>query len=59
MPWVLMDKEGYIAKCMNVTTALGPYNGGVAVEVSFCLTDPLSYLCAHCLGLEGRTKYGG
>lgn len=58
---VLMDKEDYIAKSMNATTALTPSNGCVTVEVSFCLTNllALSYLCAHCLGLEGHTKHGG
>jgi hypothetical protein len=61
VPCVLMDKEDYISKCMNATTTLTPSNAGVTIEVSFCLTNPLalSYLCAHYLGLEGRTKHGG
>ncbi|XBI53324.1 hypothetical protein VPH35_035566 [Triticum aestivum] len=52
--WVLLDTQGYIARCPNATFAESFTGIGYRVEVSFCTARPphVSHFCVHIPGVE-------
>ncbi|CAL5052095.1 unnamed protein product [Urochloa decumbens] len=50
LPWVLLERDAYVAKRDNATTAFALTCHGKPIQVTFCACRPprVSYVCVHC-----------
>ncbi|CAL5043588.1 unnamed protein product [Urochloa decumbens] len=50
IPWVLLERDAYVAKHDNATTAFALTCNGKPIQVTFCPRRPpsVSYACIHC-----------
>ncbi|CAL5052092.1 unnamed protein product [Urochloa decumbens] len=50
LPWVLLERDAYVAKHDNATTAFALTCNGKPIQVTFCPRRPpsVSYVCIHC-----------
>ncbi|CAL5047016.1 unnamed protein product [Urochloa decumbens] len=48
--WVLLERDAYVAKRDNATTAFALTCNGKPIQVTFCVSRPprVSYVCVHC-----------